>query len=263
GGAAVVRTVARPVLGRLQAERARAAGADLRTGAAATQLDLKGRTVSVGGRSIRYRRLIGADGADSAVRRALGLPAPRAYFAAEFNVPGLRLEPLSIACDSAALGSGYFWIFPHTDYTSIGAGAPKHLVRPSAVRRYLEARARALGIALDGVPFEGATIEVQCVGFDFPGGVHLVGDAAGVPSALTAEGIYAALVTGEETARRVLEPGHPSPKTESWLRVKRAHDALARALWSRAARQVTLPTLAALSRWRPAAKRIAAWFLAA
>lgn len=38
------------------------------------------------------------------------------------------------------------------------------------------------------------------------GDVHLAGDAAGVVSSLTAEGIYGALVTGEEVARAILEP---------------------------------------------------------
>ena len=49
----------------------------------------------------------------------------------------------------------------------------------------------------------------------FAGGVHLAGDAAGVTSSLTAEGIYAALVTGEEVARTILEPRAPAPKTSA------------------------------------------------
>ena len=76
------------------------------------------------------------------------------------------------------------------------------------------------------VPFEGATLEVAYHGCHFPGGVHLAGDAAGVISSLTAEGIYAALVTGEEVARTILEPRAPAPKTTSWLRTKRWHDRL-------------------------------------
>jgi geranylgeranyl reductase len=262
-GATVVRTLARRELGQLQAEWARRAGGELRTGAAATTLDLAGHTLRAGGRLIRFRQLLGADGSDSAVRRALGLPSPRAYFGAEFNVPALQMEPLRIECDSRGLGNGYFWVFPHADYTSIGAVAPKKLIPPLAVRRYLEARAQALGAALDGVPFEGATLEVYATPLAPRPDVHLAGDAAGMPSALTAEGIYAAIVTGEEAARLALEPEYPCPKTSSWLRVKRAHDALARTLWSRRARDLTLPALVALARWRPAARRLAAWFLAA
>ena len=100
--AAVVRTVARSDLGRWQLECTRRAGAEVRAGTPAVGLDLESRSVSVGGRTLRYRHLFGADGADSAVRRALGLPHPRACFAAEYNVPGLRLEPLRVECDRRA-----------------------------------------------------------------------------------------------------------------------------------------------------------------
>ena len=156
---------------------------------------------------------MGADGADSAVRRALGLPSPRAYFAAEYNVPGpADSTPLRVECDPAGLGGGYFWVFPHERYTSIGAVAAKRSVPPAAVlRRYLDRRMEALGLANAGCAVRGATLEVACHGFHFPGRVHLAGDAAGVPSALTAEGIYAALVTGEEVARTILEPAIPFP----------------------------------------------------
>jgi flavin-dependent dehydrogenase len=259
--ASVVRTVPRDELGRLQLEWTRRAGAEVRAGAAATGLDFPSRTVTVGGRTIAYRRLIGADGADSAVRCRLGLPHPRAYFAAEYNIPKLRLEPLRAECDPRVLANGYFWVFPHQTYTSIGAVAPKRVVPPATIRRYLTDRVRALGADADLAPFEGATLEVQFAGFDFAHGVHLVGDAAGVPSSLTAEGIYAALVTGEETARRILDPGFPSPKTRSWLKVKRAHDRLATALRFDLVRGAALGGLAYLGRWRPGARRLAAWFL--
>jgi flavin-dependent dehydrogenase len=259
--ASLVRTIPRRDLGALQLAWTRRAGAEVRPGVAGTRLDFASRTLVAGDRTVRYRQLVGADGADSAVRRALGLPHVRAYFAAEYNVPGLRLEPLRVECDPGALVNGYFWVFPHERYTSIGAVAPKRLVPPAAVRRYLTGRVQALGIDVGATPFEGATLEVQFAGFDFPGGVHLVGDAAGVPSSLTAEGIYSALVTGEETARRMLEPGWPSPKTASWLRVKAAHDRLAAALRYRWARDLLLAGLGRLASWNATSRRMSAWFL--
>jgi flavin-dependent dehydrogenase len=243
---AEVRTLSRRRLGALQAEWARAAGAEIRTGVAASEFDFAAHTLAAGGRRVRYRSLIAADGSTSGVRRALGLPSPRAYFAAEFNVRGLALPRLSVSFDSAALANGYFWVFPHEGYTSLGAGAPKGAVPPASLRPYLERRAADLGVDLGATPYEGATIEVRFVGFDFPHGVHLVGDAAGCPDGLTAEGIYPALVTGEETARRILEPGYPSPKTAAWLRKKAAHDRLA-AFWGRRpAREASFALLSAL-----------------
>ncbi len=258
---AAIRTLPRRELGRHQLRWARVAGAEVRAACPATELDLAGRTVRAGERRIRWSHLIGADGSDSAVRRALRLRSPRAYFAAEYNVSGVRAEPLRVECDPRGLANGYFWVFPHCDYTSIGAVAPKRLVKPAVLRRYLDRRIAALGVSLTGVAFEGATLEVEFSGFHFAGGVHLAGDAAGVPSSLTAEGIYAALVTGEEVARAILDPSFQSAKTASWLRVKRRHDRLARLLGSGPARAVTLPALAALAWYRPARQPMADWFL--
>ena len=259
--ATVVHTIPRRDLGQLQLGWARSSGAEVRTASPVTAIDLTARTALVAGRPIRYNHLIGADGADSAVRRALGLPSPREYFAAEYNVPGLRLEPLRVECDPVELANGYFWVFPHARYTSLGVVAPKHLVAPSTVRRYLDRRLAGLGVARGSAPFEGATIEVEYRGCHFPGDVHLVGDAAGVVSSLTAEGIYAAIVTGEEVARRVLDSGAPAPKTASWLRTKRRHDALARWLAGPGPRRWTLGLLARLAS-QPALRRpLADWFL--
>ena len=259
--ATVVHTIPRRDLGQFQLQWARSAGAEVRTGSPFTTIDLAGRSVTVAGRPVRWSHLIGADGADSAVRRALGLPSPREYFAAEYNVPGIKLEPLRVECDPTELANGYFWVFPHARYTSLGVVAPKHLVAPSAVRRYLDRRLGALGVAQGRAPFEGATIEIEYRGCHFPNGVHLAGDAAGVVSSLTAEGIYAAIVTGEEVARRILDPRAAAPKTATWLRTKRRHDALARWLARPGPRRWTLGALARLAA-QPALRRpLATWFL--
>jgi flavin-dependent dehydrogenase len=258
---AAVRTISRRRLGEAQSGWALSAGAEIRTGAAGTRFDFRSRTLEAGGRRLRYRHLIGADGSASMVRRALALPSPRSYFAAEFNVPGVSAERLWVEYDSRRLGNGYFWVFPHRDYTSFGAGGHKHLIPPATIRPYLEERLAQMGVAIGGTPYEGAAIEVEFAGFDFPDGVHLVGDAAGMPSALTAEGIYAALITGEEVARRILDPGYPAPKTRAWLRIKRWHDALGR-MWLRPTpRNLSLSALRPLSRVPIVRRWISTFFL--
>lgn len=258
-----IRTLSRESLGRRQAEWTRAAGAEIRTGAAVTGVDIDAHTVTCNGRKLRYRRLIGADGTGSAVRRALRLPSPRAFFAGEFNVRRPHAFDLGVAFDSRVLASGYFWIFPHEDYVCIGAGAHKSLVRPAAIRPYVERRMAALGVDPGDTPYEGAAIEVELVGFDFPGGVHLVGDAAGLPSGLTAEGIYPALVSGEEVARRIVEPGAPMTKTARWLRIKRSHDRLGRWWLKRIPREISLSALLSVCRSRRGRRWVSAYFLEA
>jgi flavin-dependent dehydrogenase len=254
-------TLSRRELGAYQSAWTRAAGADVRVGCSVRELDLVRRTALVGGRRIRWRHLIGADGSDSAVRRSLGLPSPRVYFAAEYNLPDVRLEPLRVECDRALAG-GYFWVFPHTNYTSVGAVAPKHIVRPARLRSYLDARLRDFDLGDRGAPLEGATLEVDFRGLHFSGGVHLAGDAAGVPSALTAEGIYSALITGEGVARGIVDPAYRAARVGRWLRVKRRHDRLAAFLRQPSARAATLSILERLAHWRVVRGPMADWFLA-
>jgi flavin-dependent dehydrogenase len=254
-------TLSRRQLGRYQAAWTRAAGGEVRAGCPVGKLDLAGKTAVVGGVRMGWRHLIGADGSDSAVRRALRLPSPRLYFAAEYNLEGVRLEPLRVECDRE-LGGGYFWVFPHDDYTSVGAVASKHVVRPAVLRAYLDARLERMRLAGHGEPLEGAALEVDFRGLHFAGGIHLAGDAAGVPSALTAEGIYSALLTGEEVARGIIDPARPSPRVARWLRVKRRHDRFAAFLRRSSARAVALPVLDRLSGWRLARRPMADWFLA-
>jgi geranylgeranyl reductase len=256
-----VLTLSRGELGRYQAKWARAAGAEVRAGCPVRQLDLESRTALVGGSRVRWRHLVGADGSDSAVRRVLGLPSPRVCFAAEYNLPGVRLEPLLVECDRELRG-GYFWVFPHEGYTSVGAVASKHALRPAALRAYLDARLERMRLPRPGASLQGATLEVDFRGLHFAGGVHLAGDAAGVPSALTAEGIYSALLTGEEVARGILDPRHPPDRLARWLRVKRRHDSFAVLLRRSAGRAIALPLLNRLSRWRVARRPLADWFLA-
>jgi geranylgeranyl reductase len=258
----MIHTIPRRALGQWQLGWARGAGAEVCASTAGRSIDLVTRSVRVGNRPLRWRHLIGADGADSSVRRALRLSSPREYFAAEYNVPGLRLEPLRVECDPDRLGNGYFWVFPHAHYTSIGAVAARRLVRPPALCRYLDARLAELGVSREGVALEGATLEVQFRGVHFENGVHLVGDAAGLPSSLTAEGIYAALVSGGEVAHAILEPRYPALKIRRWLRVKRRHDRLARLLGRMSARRIIFPALASLARRRSARGPLACWFLA-
>jgi len=256
-----IKTLSRERLGRYQAQWAAAAGVEIRTDAPVARIDLDAQTVSYDGKTLRYRHLIGADGSGSSVRKALRLPTPRAFFAGEYNIPGRHDCDLDVAFDAPVLASGYFWVFPHEDYVCIGAGGHKGKVRPSTIRPYLERRLAALGVDPGDTPYEGAAIEVEFAGFDFPGGVHLVGDAAGLPSGLTAEGIYPALVSGEEVARRILDPGFPMPKTRQWLAIKRSHDRLGRFWLRRVALEISLSALHALCRATVGKRWISAYFL--
>jgi flavin-dependent dehydrogenase len=224
---AVVRTISRRALGQWQARLTCQAGATIRTNASVTTVDLAERRLTINRReSLRYEHLIGADGSQSVVRQALGLPCPRRIFAAEYNIPALEMDSLRVSLGTARMKESYFWIFPHEGYTSIGYGANRMQVPPREVCRHLDERLRSAGLSPAGAPLEGYSIECKYAGIDF-GRVHLVGDAAGLASPLTGEGIRAALVSGQEVALSLLDSGHTRPQLRQWLRTHALHTRLA------------------------------------
>ncbi len=105
---------------------------------------------------------------------------------------GRTARAAPVECDRELRG-GYFWVFPH-DGLHLGRRGRLEARGPAGGAPRLPRRpARADALPGHGAPLEGATLEVDFRGLHFADGVHLAGDAAGVPSALTAEGIYSAL----------------------------------------------------------------------
>ena len=93
---------------------------------------------------------------------------------------GARLEPLRVECDPGALANGYFWVFPHPPTPRSARWRPSAWCRRRASP--LPGVAASTGsVDREGVPFEGATLEVAYHGCHFPA-AYLAGDAAGVPS---------------------------------------------------------------------------------
>lgn len=250
----IIRTVSRSELGRWQEAITREAGAEVRSEATVAKVVVgEKRLRLLDGEEISYHWLIGADGSQSVVRRALGLSAPKEYLAAEYNIPDSpgenpSFQDLIISFDSRKLANGYFWVFPHQGYTSIGAGVPRKLIPPGFLKSYLKGKVQEMGIRLNGTPYEAFPIECSFVGFAFPREVYLAGDAAGMPSPLTGEGIYAALVSGEEVARKILSPEYPMWKCRKWLRARGIHAMVESLIRKRMARSVWLRLMPMLCR---------------
>jgi len=148
--------------------------------------------------------VIGADGANSAVRRAVGQPANRGRSLAVAirgyapTPPALARE-LTIRWDSQRDGGlCYAWAFPTADGTTnvgygMSAAAPEHS-RARLVERLAELLPE---YDLDGVALTGHTLPLT-VSRPRPavGRVLLVGDAASLINPFTGEGIYSAIASG-------------------------------------------------------------------
>jgi geranylgeranyl reductase len=164
-------------------------------------------------RRTRTRFVIGADGANSAVGRAV-LPQEKVPFVFAYHeivrtpdaAAGADLEPKR--CDVWYQGrlspDFYAWIFPHGDTVSIGTGsAHKGFSLKAAVATL---RADTGLAATETIRKEGAPIPLRPLKrWDDGRNVLLAGDAAGVVAPASGEGIYYAMLGGRLAADAVEE----------------------------------------------------------
>ena len=156
---------------------------------------------------IRARAIIGADGANSLVRRRLAQPFDRAdlSIATGYFVHGVTSDEILI--ELLADPPGYIWSFPRPTHLAVGicaqadAGVPVAALR-STVLDWIRAR------GLDGGTLEAYSWPIPSLSAKSFGslttsgpGWCLAGDAAGLVDPITREGIYFALLSGEWAAR--------------------------------------------------------------
>ncbi|MGB5251780.1 MAG: geranylgeranyl diphosphate reductase [Sedimenticolaceae bacterium] len=206
-------------------DRARAAGAEVRTGTFEGMQRTDDGKVTVTYRQVdaqgeahiskaRTTAVIGADGAKSMVARqsvpdADKIPCVAAYHEIVESPPeGGNADFDGRRCDVWYQGrlspDFYAWVFPHGDKTSIGVGtAQRGYSLRGAVRELRES------IGLEGsttVRCEGAPIPLRPLKrWDDGRNVVLAGDAAGVVAPASGEGIYYAMAGGRFAAEAVME----------------------------------------------------------
>ncbi len=224
--------VQRSVFDNALAQRAAAAGADLRDGLAVRSVENNDGAVTVraagqaGAELVaRAPQLIGADGANGVCARAAGLRRSRMLaIALEVEHPyhwgnghaDLRRDVIHL--EYGAIRRGYAWIFPKADHLNVGAG----VFRPRSaegrgdpsVRDELQ---RAIFGYLDslGVPYSPNQMCFHAHPLPIwngkervstrDGGILLVGDAAGLINPLFGDGILHAVRSGRLAAQCVAE----------------------------------------------------------
>jgi geranylgeranyl reductase len=221
----IIATINREKLGSAMADQAKEFGARIRTGInVRTVYD---RSVVIQNKTnkqtetISYDCLVGADGSSSLVRRYLGLKSEKLGVGINYFVHGKATE-MEWHLNTKLFSNGYAWIFPHADRISIGAYAPKESMHPARLKSSLIKWAQKQGYSLEQEQAKAEYINFDFQGWNF-GNTFLAGDAAGLASGLTGEGIYPAIISGEQIAATILNPNHSSSIMDNLIKRHKQH----------------------------------------
>lgn len=216
----VIYTIDRKNLGQWQLKKIDKNNVIVRTGAMVTGIG-DGFVSVNGSEKIGFKYLIGADGSNSSVRAHLGLKVKDVSVAIQYIVPEKKYDKFEFFFDVKLFGPGYAWIFPHKDYVSIGCGCASEIMPAKKIREGFEVWLKKNRIDVSRGRFEASPINFDYQGYKF-GNIFLVGDAAGLASGLTGEGIYQALVSGEEIAKMIIDEKYVSERMRDILKKKQA-----------------------------------------
>lgn len=198
----IVATIHREVLGEWMRSQAETAGAIIKTSCPVNRITDDFVSTSQGDFSYRY--LVGADGSSSIVRKYLRLGSEKVGVGIDFQVPG-NFDRMEWHLNHGRFNNGYGWIFPYKDIASVGIYGAKPYNNPGKMLAALRHWAIAQKIPTTGLKPRAGLINFDYRGWHF-GNRMLIGDAAGLASGLTGEGMYSALVSGETAAEVILNP---------------------------------------------------------
>ncbi|MBU0729311.1 MAG: NAD(P)/FAD-dependent oxidoreductase [Proteobacteria bacterium] len=218
----IISTVDRKKLGQYMLSKAENAGVTVKISTDAKKISRRQITTNTG--DLEFKYLVGADGSSSIVRKFLGIPTKHVGVGIHHQVPG-AYDKMEWHLNSKLFDSGYAWIFPHKTSASIGAYAYRPAIPPKELQQNFYQWVTKKGIDLKNSSPKAALINFDYRGICF-GNFFLVGDAAGLASGLTGEGIYPAILSGHEAASAILTGDHPSSRLKKLLRRHTIHKQL-------------------------------------
>ncbi len=174
--------------------------------------DRSGIDLRTAARRYRCARVIGADGANSLIRRRLLRPFGRAQLSVATGYFAHGVTSAEIVVRFVSSPPGYIWSFPREDHLAIGICAPADSTSVGQLRARVEGWLRASnltnGATLRPYAWPIPSLSAADLDGERPVGDRwmLVGDAAGLVDPITREGIYFGLRSAEEAAAALTEP---------------------------------------------------------
>lgn len=174
------------------------------------------------GKKINFKFLVGADGSSSIIRKYLNLPSKKLEIAIQYIIPK-KFDNFEIYLDDKLFGTGYLWIFPNKDYTSIGCGTDLRFMKPKMLRSNFDLWLKENNFDTRDAKFQAALINYDYKGYKF-NNVFLAGDAAGLTSGILGKGIYPASLSGKQVAQDIFKTGATPNLVDQWLIKKKQQE---------------------------------------
>lgn len=191
------------------------------------------------GKKMRFKFLVGADGANSLVREYLNLSTDKSAIAFQYIIPE-RFENFEIYFDDKLFGTGYLWVFPHKNYTSIGSGSDVRSMIIKQLRSNFNLWLKENNIDVSNAKLEAAMLNYDYKGYKFEN-IFLTGDAAGLTSGLTGKGIFSAFSSGKQVANDILHKEKSPNLIADWLKRKKQQERYRFFLKNAFLRKISLP----------------------
>lgn len=196
--------IKRTMLENWLAEKVKQSGIEIKLNSFVTEI--KHDYVVLGQEKINFNYLIGADGHNSIVRKYLGLPSEAKNIVCFHEIPTISPN-IQIHLSPKYYGTGYAFLIPNGEFSYIGCGVD---LRERNAKQVIEGFRRWLKI--NKIKTYESKLSYGVMNHDFRGyqfgNIFLIGDAGGFALGLTGEGIYPALLSGQEIAKKILNPNY-------------------------------------------------------
>jgi geranylgeranyl reductase len=221
---AAIKIIDRQALGQYQLGLLKDAGnVTIKTGTILRKIDKE--SVITNNGAFAYRCLVGADGSTSAVRRYLKIDSSF-MMGIYYDIEAYK-DCMVFYLNGKTLRSGYIWEFPHQNFTNIGFYFNPMSWKSKDALQVLKNHMRFRGYAIDPKIYRSFPINYLYKGSQFQGNIFLVGDAAGLASKLTGEGIAIAMISGREVARKIMNSDYDWKMLKAVVAKKKHQDRLA------------------------------------